>query len=128
MKQDETTTLGNYLREAREAKQLSTRELSRRTDVIQSAIVKIEVGRLKRPRADMLATLAAELDLPLGDVYALAEYTIPDQPPSFARYLRARYGSLPSRSNGGIGRGVRTHRREIRIRQRRTRTGGKDER
>lgn len=88
--------LGEYLRRARKAKNISTRELSARVGVDHTTIVRFEVGQVKNPRADVLTALATELEVPLSDLYALADYGVTAELPTFAPYLRARYGDLPA--------------------------------
>lgn len=95
MDQEHAKKLGAHLRVAREAKGLSVRGLEARTGVDDGTIVRIEQGRFAAPAPDKLAALAAGLDLPLADVFALADYAVPADLPSFTPYLRTKYRDLP---------------------------------
>ena len=96
MDKDKAKRLGQYLRDAREAMQLSSRQLATRTGLKDATIVRIELGEFAAPSPDKLARLADALGLPLEDVYALAEYSAPSQLPSLSPYLRTKYRGLPT--------------------------------
>jgi len=95
MDQEQARRLGAHIREARVAKELSSRELARRVGVNDATIVRIEQGAFESPRPHTLAAIAGELSIPLSDVFALADYVVPDELPTFQPYLRAKYGDLP---------------------------------
>ena len=83
--------LGTYLRDQRVALGLSTRELATQAEVDDSTIVRFEQGAYGAPRPDKLARIAEALGLSLSNVYALAEYAVPDDLPSPALYLRTKF-------------------------------------
>ncbi len=83
--------LGTYLRDQRVALGLSTRELAAQAEVDDSTIVRFEQGAYGAPRPDKLARIAEALGLSLSNVYALAEYAVPDDLPSPALYLRTKF-------------------------------------
>jgi transcriptional regulator with XRE-family HTH domain len=89
--------LGDLLRTKRRQLGLSTRALSDLADVPDSTIVRIENGMFAAPAPDKLARIADALDIPLADVYAIAEYAAPKQLPTLQPYLRAKYGHMTDR-------------------------------
>ena len=95
MTPDQAAAIGVYLRDARVAKGLSTRALAMLVGVDMSTIVRIENGHFASPRADTLTAMAAALRLPLADVFAMADYVVPDDLPNPQPYLRAKYPDLP---------------------------------
>jgi transcriptional regulator with XRE-family HTH domain len=96
MHQDQATELGRHLRARREQLGLSTRELAERAGTTHTTIVRIEQGGFEAPAPDKLSRIADALDVSLADVFALAEYAIPDELPSFRPYLRTKYRGLPT--------------------------------
>lgn len=62
----------------------------------RSTIDRIERGEIARPRPDVLTAVAKALMIPIADVYATVHYSAPHDLPSFAPYLRVRYGDLPA--------------------------------
>src|SRR5689334_17171324 len=96
--------LGRRIREQREALGLSARELARRTGMNDKTVVRIEQGLFASPGPDKLARIADVLDLSLADLYALADYTVPDELPAFRPYLRSRYGDLPSEAQDDLAK------------------------
>jgi transcriptional regulator with XRE-family HTH domain len=93
---EQAQKLGRRLRSRREELGLSVRDLERLADVDNGTIVRIEQGAFAAPRPDKLSRIAEALRLPLADVFALAEYVVPDELPTFAPYLRAKYRALPA--------------------------------
>jgi len=96
MNEEQAQELGRRLRARREELGLSVRDLERLADVDNGTIVRIEQGAFAAPRPDKLSRIAEALRLPLADVFALAEYVVPDELPTFAPYLRAKYRALPT--------------------------------
>lgn len=70
--------LGNYIKEAREEKGISQRELAKRINVDNALISKIEKGKVNKPNYLTLVKLCKELDLDLIDLLNLAKYEILD--------------------------------------------------
>lgn len=60
-----------------------------------ATITRIELGAFMAPRPDKLSRIAEALDLSLADVFALADYVVPTDLPSFQPYLRSRYRGMP---------------------------------
>lgn len=83
--------LGRRLRELRESQGTSIRALADRCGFDNGTLVRIEQGKFAAPSPDKLARLAAELHVPLADIFTEAGYVVPDQLPSLDTYLRARY-------------------------------------
>jgi len=96
MDQEQAKELGNRLRAERERLDLSIRELAERTGINHSTVVRLEQGAIESPAPDKLGRIAEVLGLSLADVYALADYSIPSDLPSFQPYLRAKYRDLPA--------------------------------
>ena len=95
MHPDQASRFGTYIKQVRQEKGLSSRALARAVGVNDSTIVRIEQGAIEAPRPNLLRAIARELDLPLSDVFAQADYVTPNDLPTFAPYLRAKYGELP---------------------------------
>ncbi len=95
MTTDEAKQLGKYLQLARRAKKLSTRALAAASGVDMATVVRLEQGSFSAPKAGTLTAIAQALDIPLADVFAAANYVVPTELPTFAHYLRAKYGQLP---------------------------------
>ena len=96
MNPEQAQELGRQLRTRREELGLSGRDLERLTGVDNGTIVRIEQGAFAAPRPDKLSRIADALGLSLADVFALAEYVVPDELPTFAPYLRSKYRDLPA--------------------------------
>ena len=83
-------TLGEYIREAREKRNMSARRLSEELHMHYSYISRIEAGKFKQPSPEKLQRIAEHLELNYGDLCALAGYQAPSLP-DFLPYLRAKY-------------------------------------
>lgn len=92
---DQVRRLGETLRARREELGLSQRQLAAQADINDATVVRLEHGEIAAPAPDKLSRIAAALDLPLADVFALADYVVPEELPSFQPYLRSRYRELP---------------------------------
>ena len=88
--------LGRQLRARREALGLSLRDLAELAGTTDTTIIRIEQGAYAAPAPDKLSRIADALGLSLADVFALAEYVVPDELPTFAPYLRTQYRDLPA--------------------------------
>jgi transcriptional regulator with XRE-family HTH domain len=80
----------------REELGLSSRQLGELAGMDGVTILRFEEGAFAAPRPDKLARVAQELGLTLADVYAMADYAVPDDLPSFRPYLRTKYRDLPA--------------------------------
>ncbi len=83
-------TLGEYIREARENRNISARRLSEELHMHHSYISRVEAGKFKQPSPEKLQRIAEHLELDYGDLCALAGYQAPGLP-DFLPYLRAKY-------------------------------------
>jgi transcriptional regulator with XRE-family HTH domain len=95
MKKEAARRFGEYVRRLREEKGFSMRGLASEADIDSGALTRLEHGRVHSPQPDTLKALAAALEVPLADMFAMAGYTVPSELPSISPYLRARYGQLP---------------------------------
>ena len=113
MDQEQAKELGQRLRARREELGLSLRQLAEQADMNDATIVRIEQGAFAAPAPDKLARIAEALGLSLADVFALAEYAVPDDLPSFQPYLRSKYRDMPREAvddlNKAFDRIVRRH-------------------
>src|SRR5581483_11449573 len=96
MDDQQAKELGRRLRERREALGLSARELAERASTTHTTVVRLEQGAFDTPAPDKLSRIAEALELSLADVFALADYSVPSELPSFRPYLRTKYRDLPA--------------------------------
>jgi transcriptional regulator with XRE-family HTH domain len=96
MEQDQAKRFGRWLREQRQSRGMSKRELARRTGINSATIVRIEQGAFEAPSPHKLARIAEALTLSLADVYSMAGYATPDELPSFQPYLRRKFRDMPA--------------------------------
>lgn len=96
MDQEQAKELGRRLRARRDELGLSTRELADRAGMTHSTVVRLEQGNFDAPAPDKLSRIAEALNFSLADVFALADYAIPSELPSFQPYLRTKYRDLPT--------------------------------
>lgn len=82
---------GRYLRQTRQARGLSIRQLGAESGVSFAFIARLESGEYEKPGHEYLTKLARALDVPEQDLLALAGYTFPEGLPGFEAYLRTRY-------------------------------------
>jgi transcriptional regulator with XRE-family HTH domain len=73
---------------------LSAQEVARRSGVNVATISRIEHAEIPSPRADSLVAIAKAINLSATDLFVSADWIPENQLPSFAPYLRARYGNL----------------------------------
>ena len=110
---EQAKTLGRLLRARREELGLSSRQLAEQAAMDDATIVRIEQGAFAAPRPDKLSRIAEALGLSLADVFALADYAVPDDLPSFQPYLRTKYRDMPAEAfddlNKAFARIVKKH-------------------
>lgn len=94
MNPERAKRLGAFLRARREDLGFSARHVARAVGVRDSTIMRLERGAYAAPAPDKLARIAKVLELDLSDVFAIAQYAVPDRFPSLPHYLRIRYPSL----------------------------------
>lgn len=95
MNQDKARAFGEYIKRLREKRKLSMRGLASEAGIDSGALTRIEHGKVGSPQPDTLKALAMTLQVPLADMFAMADYVIPYDLPSITPYLQARYGQLP---------------------------------
>lgn len=61
-----------------------------------ATIVRLEQGAFAEPRPETLRVVAEALGVSLADVFAMADYVVPDELPAFTPYLRTKYRDLPA--------------------------------
>jgi transcriptional regulator with XRE-family HTH domain len=88
-------SLGQVLRQAREAAGLSIRQLEATSGVGRMAIQRLEQDEVEKPAADHLLHLAQALELNETDLFLLAGLSIPKRTASLDVMLRKEYGLPP---------------------------------
>ncbi|MFC7024588.1 helix-turn-helix domain-containing protein [Promicromonospora thailandica] len=103
MKRDTPTEFGKYLKELREARNISIRELARRSGLDNGGLVRLEQGKGSRsPGPDTLRALALALKVPSGDLFAAVGYLAPSDLPNMSTYLRICHGNLSDETVASI--------------------------
>ena len=87
----EPSTLGEYLRAARERAGMSQRQLANRVGIHNSYLARLENGETVNPAADLLQRIADVLEISSADLLAFIGVKPPDGLPDLAPYLRAKY-------------------------------------
>ncbi len=83
--------LGKFIHSHREAKGLSMRALAADAKVDFSYIAHLERGSRVQPSQAVLRRLAGALGVQPDDLFTLAGYQLPEELPTLAPYLRAKY-------------------------------------
>lgn len=96
MDDKQAKSLGELLRQKREELGLTSRQLGEIAGLDGTTVLRFEEGAFAAPRPDKLARVAEALGLSLADVYALADYAVPADLPTFRPYLRTKYRGLPA--------------------------------
>jgi transcriptional regulator with XRE-family HTH domain len=104
MNQDQAKSLGQLLRRRRQELGLSQRKLAALADMRDSSIARLEHGRFSAPRPAKLSMLAAALNLSRADIFVHAGYFVPEELPSFATYLKAKYPELSAKTQSQLVR------------------------
>lgn len=89
--QDAMTGLGNLLREAREGRGLSIRQLAEASGVDKALISRLEAGMRKAPEHSTLNRLATALAIDAEDLYEAAGYFADRTLPSLPVYFRSKF-------------------------------------
>jgi transcriptional regulator with XRE-family HTH domain len=92
---EQAKALAVVLRRRRDELGYTVRELAARADVNLATIVRLEHGDILTPQPDTLKGLAAALDVPVTDLFAVADWLPKDELPTFTPYMRAKYTELP---------------------------------
>lgn len=106
MDEDQAKRLGALIRYRREAVGWSLRQLEERTSIDNSLLTRMEQGRILKPAPDNVRRIAEALDIPLADLYALADWAVPTELPSPGPYLRAKYRDLSESALRALTRDV----------------------
>jgi transcriptional regulator with XRE-family HTH domain len=104
MNQRQAKRLGKWLRQRRQAAGLSTIQLAKQAGTTDGTITRFEQGAIAAPDPHKLSRIAEALDLSLADVYAMADYAVPSDLPSFQPYLRGKYRDMPAGAIGDLER------------------------
>ena len=94
--------LGERLRQRRQKVGLSTIQLAKMAGTTDGTITRIEQGAIAAPDPRKLSRIAEALGLNLADVYAMADYAVPSDLPSFQPYLRRKYRDMPAGALGDL--------------------------
>jgi transcriptional regulator with XRE-family HTH domain len=97
---EQAQALADILRQRRDEFGYTIRQLAAHADVNLATIVRLERGDILTPQPDTLKGLAAALDLPVTDLFAVADWLPKNELPTFAPYLRAKYKELPEEAVG----------------------------
>lgn len=95
MEPHEAIRLATRLRIARERCGLSANEVARRAGVNVGTVTRIELAQIARPRPESLIAIAAVLDIPVTDLFAIADWIPAHELPTLMPYMRAKYAALP---------------------------------
>ena len=115
MNPKQAARLGALLRTRRTELGMSTRVLAGRCrpPMDMATVVRVERGQFAAPRPDTLRALAEVLELPLADLFTLADYVVPGELPTPKPYLRAKYPQLPeealARAEAYLQRAIARH-------------------
>ncbi len=113
MNDEQAKRLGGWLREQRQSAGLSTIQLAKAVGTTDATISRIEQGAFAAPDPHKLSRIAEALGLSLADVYAMADYAVPSDLPSFEPYLRRKYRDMPAEAiedlDEAFGRILRKH-------------------
>lgn len=106
MDKKQAKRLGAFLKRYRQAKGWSTYQLAEASGQTQATVVRYEQGEFANPSPERLRRLAEALDVPAGDVLALADYLPPETLLSVGPYLRAKYRDLSDDDIAALNRDV----------------------
>ncbi len=87
--------LGDFLRNRREADDLSVTQMAAKLGVSRPYLGRLERGQIKRPAPEILSRIAKPLNVHLEDLYALAGFILPTDLPAFGPYLHAKHPDWP---------------------------------
>ncbi|MCL4367880.1 MAG: helix-turn-helix domain-containing protein [Actinobacteria bacterium] len=96
MTPEQAKILGQMLKARRAELSLSSHRLAELADIDQATVVRLEAGSIAAPRPDKLSRIAKVLALSGADIFALADYTVPQDLPTLKPYLRSKYRDMPS--------------------------------
>jgi transcriptional regulator with XRE-family HTH domain len=94
MTEKERQALAAIMRDRRQERGISARELARQAGVDKATITLLEQCKIAHPRVETIRALANVLELPLADIYAATNWLPENSLPSLRPYMRAKYGEL----------------------------------
>lgn len=86
-----TTSLGQYLDQARKISGFSMQQLATITHIPKTTIVRLTKDAVSAPRAEHLMSLATHLELPTKELFDRAGIAMPQQATSLSALLRSEY-------------------------------------
>jgi transcriptional regulator with XRE-family HTH domain len=95
MKPEDLERIGRTLSKARERLGLSAAEVARRAGMPTSTVTRIESAQFATPQPDSLKAIADVVGVDVADLFVTADWLPKEGLPTFAPYLRAKYGDLP---------------------------------
>lgn len=114
--------LGKFIRQHREDRGLSLRQLADKSGVPYTTIYRWEEGVYSVPKVEMLERLGRALGVRLTDLFAVAGLAVPSGLPELGPYLRHKY-DLTVEAAADVERYLHTLREEYGISQ--PRKGGR---
>lgn len=117
MDDHDTSSLGAYLRSAREQAGLSLRQVASLADVNYAYLARVESGEKKKPSADILQRLADALHIDSAELFAFFGVKSSLSEPKM--YFRRAYGMSESEAAeaASIIENLRAHQREQQIKE-----------
>mgnify|MGYP001328575675 CR=1 FL=1 len=96
MDENNTSTLGQFLQSAREAKKLSLRAVEKATGISNAYLSQLESGKIKQPSPIFLHKLSELYEIAYNDLLSLAGYPIPNDDTMASNQQRAfdRFGDI----------------------------------
>ncbi|MFN2539830.1 MAG: helix-turn-helix domain-containing protein [Mycobacteriales bacterium] len=95
-------------RYARPSTRRCFRQLEAACGIHNSLLVRMEQGAIANPTPEKLQRIAAALDVPLADLYARADYLIPEELPGLSTYLRLKYRELSAEALDALESEIQT--------------------
>lgn len=92
MTDGQAESLGEFLREKREAKGMSGREAARRADIDEAYLRKLERGANSNPGIEVLQRLAVALDFDLNEAFEVLGVPAESMLPEPRIYFRRKFG------------------------------------
>ncbi len=85
------TNLGDFLRQTREQRGISIRQLAASMHLDFGYLSRLEKGVYTKPSPEVLQRIARALDISYEDLFAFTGYQLPQGLPNFIPYLRAKW-------------------------------------
>ncbi|MCZ3387369.1 MAG: helix-turn-helix domain-containing protein, partial [Actinomycetia bacterium] len=90
--------IAHILRRKREALGLSATQVARRANLDPGTVTRIELGQINEPTPASLKAIAGVLDIPVSDLFVVADWIPQAELPSLLPYLRSKYADLPQQA------------------------------